>query len=246
MNSKQKSLFPARGFPSFSLQRNISRPILSMVLTCCLAIPAVALANTLKPLQDGVFSNPITLKQWPENQIAPIPQLEQLGDQRIQALIEEAAKQAQANYLAAKFRQNPKSLREYVDLAWAEAAKRDGIEPELLIAIMQKESGFRPKVQSRYGAQGLMQVVRRWHREKLHSSESLFDPKVNVRVGTDVLEEYLESANGSLPKALRKYSGNARGYTNKILKESRKLAQLADQANLNATMAQASAAAEAG
>ncbi|NYT59963.1 transglycosylase SLT domain-containing protein [Alcaligenaceae bacterium] len=211
-----------------------------------MAAPAGVLANTLNPLQEGIFSDLITLHQWPDNQMAPIPQLEQLGDQRIQALTEEAAKQAQANYLATKFRRNPKFVRQYVDLAWAEAEKRDGIEPELLIAIMQKESSFRPKVQSRYGAQGLMQVVRRWHREKLHPSESLFDPEVNVRVGTDILEEYLESADGSLAKALSKYSGNARGYTNKILKESRKLAQLADQANLNSSMAQASAAAEAG
>lgn len=220
--------------------------MLGMLLTCCLAAPASLMANTLSQLGDGIFSEPITLHQWPENQIAPIPELEQLGDQRIQALVEEAAKQAQANYLATKFRQNLKSVREYVDLAWAEAEKREGIEPELLIAIMQKESSLRPKVQSRYGAQGLMQVVRRWHREKLHPSESLFDPKVNVRVGTDILEEYLALAEGSLTKALSKYSGNARGYSNKILKESRKLAQVADQANLNSNMAQASAATEAG
>src|SRR5690606_39942682 len=139
------------------------------------------------------------------------PELEQLGDQRIQALVEEAAKQAQANYLATKFRQNLKSVREYVDLAWAEAEKREGIEPELLIAIMQKESSLRPKVQSRYGAQGLLQVVPRWHAEKLRPSESLFDPEVNIRVGAHVLEEYLEDAKGSLNEALRKYSGNARG-----------------------------------
>ena len=95
---------------------------------------------------------------------------------------------------------------------------------------MQKESAFRAKVQNRYGAQGLMQVVRRWHREKLSPSESLFDPEVNIRVGADILEEYIELAGGSLTKALIKYSGNARSYSSKVLKESRKLAELADQA----------------
>src|SRR5690606_38708735 len=110
-------------------------------------------------------------------------------------------------------------------------------QPELLIAIMNKESTFRPKVQSRYGAQGLMQVVRRWHREKLEAGESLFDPAVNIRVGTDVLEEYLEWANGDLSKALAKYSGNARGYANTVITESQKLAQVADLAAAEVAMA---------
>src|SRR3546814_4641906 len=92
---------------------------------------------------------------------------------------------------------------------------------------MQKESSLSPKVQSRYGAQGLMQVVRRWHREKLHPSESLFDPAVNIRVGADVLEEYLELAGGNLSAALAKYSGNARNYASAVLNASRTLAPVA-------------------
>lgn len=142
---------------------------------------------------------------------------------------DEVKKQAQARYLAAKFKKQESTLREYVDLAWAEAGKRK-LNPELLIAIIQKESSFRPKVQSRYGAQGLMQVVPRWHREKLKPSESLFDPEVNIRVGADVLEEYLAQANGNMDQALRKYSGNSRNYVNNIKKESRALARVAEQA----------------
>lgn len=150
--------------------------------------------------------------------------------QDLQSIIEEARKQAQIEYLAEKLRKPAQTLQEYVHLAWSEASKRAGLRPELLIAIMQKESTFRPKVQSRYGAQGLMQVVRRWHREKLDKSESLFDPVVNIRVGSDILEEYLELMEGDLPKALARYSGNARGYANTVIDESRKLAQVADLA----------------
>ncbi|NYT61331.1 transglycosylase SLT domain-containing protein [Alcaligenaceae bacterium] len=142
----------------------------------------------------------------------------------------EAKIQAQTQYLATKFSQNESAIREYVELAWKEASKRSGMSPELLIAMMQKESSLRPKVQSSYGAQGLMQVVRRWHPDKLHPSESLFDPEVNIRVGADVLAEYLEEADGSLSKALRKYSGNARGYATIVLSESSKLAALAAEA----------------
>lgn len=154
--------------------------------------------------------------------------------QDLASIIDEARKQAQTEYLAEKLRKSPQSLQQYVELAWAEASRRPELRPELLIAIMHKESTFRPKVQSRYGAQGLMQVVRRWHREKLHASESLFDPVVNVRVGTDVLEEYLEWADGDLSKALAKYSGNARGYAKTVISESRKLAQVAEMAAITA------------
>lgn len=151
---------------------------------------------------------------------------------------DEIKKQAQARYLAAKLKKQESSVRKYVDLAWAEASKRDQLDPELIIAIIHKESEFRPKVQSRYGAQGLMQVVRRWHGEKLRPSESLFDPVVNIRVGADVLEEYLAQAGGNLDRALRKYSGNARGYVNSVKKESRNLALVAERAASKAMIAQ--------
>ncbi len=142
----------------------------------------------------------------------------------------EAKIQAQTQYLAAKFRRSEPSIRRFVELAWKEAGKRNGVPPELLIAMMQKESSLRPKVESHYGAQGLMQVVRRWHPEKLLPSESLFDPEVNIRVGAAVLEEYLNHAGGSLTTALAKYSGNARGYATRVLSESYKLAHVATEA----------------
>lgn len=231
----------------FLPQRNVHQSAIRLLFVCGMLTPISLLANSLGNFQDGTFSAQVTLYEWPDSQTVPIPELEQLGDQRIQTLLDDAAKQAQANYLAKKYRQKPKDVRKFVDLAWAEAEKRNGdIKPELLIAIMQKESSLRPKVQNRYGAQGLMQVVRRWHREKLHPSESLFDPAVNIRVATDILEEYLASANGSLTKALVKYSGNARGYSKKILKESLKLAQMAEQATINSNTAQAQVASDAG
>jgi soluble lytic murein transglycosylase-like protein len=223
-----------------SQRNNKFRTLVRIVLLGCLLAPVSLLAgglsglNTLSSLQIGTLTGDIALHEWPNDATQLFEAPERLGEQHIQSLTEEAGKQAQAEYLAKKFKQRMSAVRKYVDLAWAEAEKRDGLEPELLIAIMQKESSLRPRVQSRYGAQGLMQVVRRWHREKLDASESLFDPEVNIRVAADILEEYLELAGGSLPKALVKYSGNARGYSGKILRESRKLAHVADQAALNA------------
>lgn len=222
---------PTKTFHNIPLRHNTFRTALGLLLMCCLLVPAGLLAKGLNSPQDATFSDQVALLQQSDNAAtAPDTELEALGSLHIETLAEEARKLAQTKYLAEKFGQQPATVRKYVDLAWAEADKRDGIEPELLIAIMQKESSLRPRVQSRYGAQGLMQVVRRWHHDKLSPSESLFDPEVNIRVGADILEEYLELAGGSLIKALGKYSGSARGYPNRILKESRKLAQVAEQA----------------
>lgn len=210
----------------FSLGR-LARAVLlcsATVMGC-----ATAWAETTDPANHAALQQPaeIQLKLHPIEHLNDEPATK--TDSAPNSDADEIRKQAQARYLAAKLKQKETTLRQYIDLAWAEADRRE-LAPELLIAIIQKESAFRPKVQSRYGAQGLMQVVHRWHREKLRPSETLFDPEVNIRVGADVLEEYLSLADGDLNHALRKYSGNARGYANTILKESRTLARIAEQA----------------
>lgn len=123
-----------------------------------------------------------------------------------------------AEYLASKYRQNTKVVRRFVDLAWLEAEKHPDVQPELILAVIQKESSLIPEAKSSYGAQGLMQVVRRWHPEKLEKHESLYDPKVNIRVGAQILQEYI-NMKGQLDKALVKYSGNASGYADFVLRE---------------------------
>lgn len=219
-----------KSFRKTTLSQNTILITGALCLVGCTTVPTSPLAGERI---SGIQTTPsvqLALHKWPTHPALRQVEPESLADDQLESLVEEARKQAQTKYLAQKWRQPMKIVRKYVNLAWAEADKRDGLEPELLIAVMQKESSLRPKVQSRYGAQGLMQVVPRWHREKLRPWESLFDPEVNIRVGADVLQEYLELANGSLPTALSKYSGSARGYANTVLKESRKLARLADQA----------------
>ena len=234
----------SRLFPAFfcsSAPRLRQQTLACLLAICGLSVSSGLHANNLNNYQYGSYSFQASLPKWPKNKPAPLPNLDQLEElfTQPQALQDEAAKQAQSRYLASKYQKNPKDIRQLVELAWAESAKRSSaIKPELLMAIMQKESALRPKIQNRYGAQGLMQVVRRWHRDKLHPSESLLDPAVNIRVGADILEEYLEDADGNLTKALAKYSGNARGYSKKILMESRKLAKMAEQATLSASSEQ--------
>lgn len=204
--------------------------IISLCLASLVLIVNSATAKGLRITTQPMLDASLVLYEWQEQAMMPDIYSGLFDNRRLRSIAEEAGKQAQTRYLAAKWKHPTKTVREFVNLAWEEASKRDGLDPELLIAIMQKESSLRPKVQSRYGAQGLMQVVRRWHGEKLDTTESLFDPKVNIRVGADILEEYIELANGNMDKALAKYSGNARGYASTVLKESRKLAMVANRA----------------
>jgi soluble lytic murein transglycosylase-like protein len=126
-------------------------------------------------------------------------------------------------YLASKYKVPKDEANQYVNLAWREAARHPGVEPELILAVIQKESSLRRKVVSGYGAEGLMQVVRREHAEKLGNKESLFDPHVNIRVGAQILEQYIKETNGDEEPALVRYSGNAKGYADFVMHEKKVL-----------------------
>src|SRR5690606_18560826 len=108
----------------------------------CLLAPAGASAKELAGGWDpmATISMQIALQQWSDPAGLPNITPDLLGDEQLQSLAEEAGKQAQAKYLSKKWGQSPATVRKYVNLAWAEADKREGLEPELLIAIMQKES----------------------------------------------------------------------------------------------------------
>ena len=104
------------------------------------------------------------------------------------------------------------------------SAAEAGVDPLLLVAMMAVESSFNARAQSRVGAQGLMQVIPRWHKDKIGKGAPhdvlLRDPVLNVRVGTEVLVEGMQRY-GSLQNALQ-YYGGARNdpkarYTRRVL-----------------------------
>lgn len=99
-------------------------------------------------------------------------------------------------------------------------AEEHNLDPNLILGIIAKESSFRSKVTSSVGAVGLMQVFPKWHPEKIKdfSYEELFETDVNVKIGTKILVEYLAWSKGDLAKALKRYSGNARQYAERVLK----------------------------
>lgn len=119
-------------------------------------------------------------------------------------------------------------------LAEAESSARNaGLDPLLIVAMMAVESSFNPLAESRMGARGLMQVIPRWHMDKIGADadeDVFFDPLVNVQVGTLVLAEGLQRY-GSLQEALQYYNGarndpEAR-YTKKVMAIKEQLASVA-------------------
>lgn len=87
--------------------------------------------------------------------------------------------------------------------------------PELLQAIIERESSYQPNVSSDYGCIGLMQIHPASHRERMGrlGVTDLTDPYQNVLVGTDYLSDLFQAYGDDLYRILWIYShGNDRGY----------------------------------
>ncbi|MBL8458432.1 lytic transglycosylase domain-containing protein [Zoogloea sp.] len=118
-------------------------------------------------------------------------------------------------------------------LASAQQTGRNvGVDPLLLVAVMAIESRFNPFAESPMGAQGLMQIIPKWHPDKVDVKSdraALFDPETNIRVGAQVLKEYIRTT-GSVERALQQYNGSsdpATPYANKVMAVKAALAQVA-------------------
>ncbi len=88
-------------------------------------------------------------------------------------------------------------------------AQRAGLDPELVLGLIQVESGFRRHAVSSAGARGYMQVMPFWT-EVIGDGNpaSLFDLVTNIRYGCVILRHYLDLENGNLFLALGRYNGS--------------------------------------
>ena len=87
-------------------------------------------------------------------------------------------------------------------------AQRAGLEPELVLALIEVESGFDRFAISPTGARGLMQVMPFWKKEIGHPRDNLFHPATNLRYGCTILKYYLDQTGGDLTRALARYNGS--------------------------------------
>ena len=84
------------------------------------------------------------------------------------------------------------------------AARRHGLDPELVLAVANVESGLKPGAVSPKGASGLMQLMPPTAREM--GVTDIFDPVQNLDGGTRYLREMLARYDGDLKRALAAYN----------------------------------------
>jgi soluble lytic murein transglycosylase-like protein len=89
----------------------------------------------------------------------------------------------------------------------AAAARRHGLDPALVLAVVSVESAFRPAAVSHKGAQGLMQLMPATAAE-LGVKDAL-DPAQNLDGGSRYLNALLSLYGGDLPRALAAYNAGA-------------------------------------
>jgi soluble lytic murein transglycosylase-like protein len=106
---------------------------------------------------------------------------------------------------------------EFLRLVHTEATKA-GLQPELVLAVIEVESDFNHWAISSSGAQGLMQVMPFWLEEIGHPADNLLQPATNLRLGCTILKYYLELEQGRLRPALARYNGSSgkRQYPDKV------------------------------
>jgi soluble lytic murein transglycosylase-like protein len=97
---------------------------------------------------------------------------------------------------------------EFLETLWYES-RRAGLEPELVLGLIQVESGFRKYAVSRAGALGYMQVMPFWSRLIGDGDAArLFHMQANLRFGCVILRHYLDMERGDLFLALGRYNGS--------------------------------------
>lgn len=139
-----------------------------------------------------------------------------------------ASERRLARYLSRRYVVGLAATELMVQAAYA-AAGQVGLDPLLLLAVAAVESSFNPLAESVMGAKGLMQIIPRYHQEKLRrvgGDEALFDPRANILLGARILKEYVHRT-GTLEAGLQFYNGAfldaSAQYARKVLAERARL-----------------------
>jgi soluble lytic murein transglycosylase-like protein len=87
-------------------------------------------------------------------------------------------------------------------------ATRAGLDPELMLGLIQVESGFKKYAVSPVGARGYTQVMPFWLKVIGTPEHNLFHLRTNLRYGALILRHYIDIEKGNLYRALGRYNGS--------------------------------------
>lgn len=140
----------------------------------------------------------------------------------------EREQRAVTEFIAKRYRVSDTAVAGFVTAAYR-AGGQYSVDPLLVLAVMAIESRYNPVAESSMGARGLMQVIPKYHLEKLldHGGEhALLEPDVNIAVGTQILREYTRRF-GDVETALQMYAGAfdepTSAYATKVFAEKARL-----------------------
>lgn len=135
---------------------------------------------------------------------------------------------AALDHVARRYRVSALALEPVFEAAQS-TGRQLNLDPLLIIAIIGVESGFNPLSESVVGAQGLMQIVPRFHLDKLPADNprlALFDPETNIGVGARILKDSIRRMGG-LMIGLQQFAGAVEDpdqvYANKVIAEKQRL-----------------------
>lgn len=87
-------------------------------------------------------------------------------------------------------------------------ATRASLDPQLVLGLIEVESGFRRYATSTAGARGLMQVMPFWTSVFKRPRDNLYARRLNLRYGCVILRYYLDLERGDYFRALGRYNGS--------------------------------------
>ena len=138
--------------------------------------------------------------------------------------------QALRSYIARKYKIAGSVAGALVNTAFVEGRAKN-VDPQLILAVIAIESRYNPFAESHVGAQGLMQVMTKVHKDKFETfsdgTVAVLNPIANMRVGVQILRDCIKR-RGSIEGGLACYVGaigpTDGGYGAKVLAERRRIA----------------------
>jgi soluble lytic murein transglycosylase-like protein len=176
------------------------RAVLVAATACLVPQPSVAGAQVEEPLADAVRS---ALAAAIAADAPPRPSFPEIEERLVYL------RWLGATSERLKRRKSESRTRiEFLETLWYEA-KRAGLEPALVLGLIQVESGFRKYAISPVGARGYMQIMPFWARLIGDGDAAkLFHMQTNLRFGCVILRHYLDRERGDLFMALGRYNGS--------------------------------------
>jgi soluble lytic murein transglycosylase-like protein len=170
--------------------------ILLLVAGLCFAVSAQAGAQKEEVLSASVRS---MLQHAVSDQAAP--KLAFASQQEAQLWLDDMSQRLATRIPDAAYRFDLLSTVHY-------EATRAGLDPHLVLGLIEVESGFRKYAISKSGARGYMQVMPFWTKTIGTGDQDLFHLRTNLRYGCTILRYYLDMEKGDLFRALGRYNGS--------------------------------------